>query len=153
MACGDHSLCVQKTLTMKLTDTKMLLSWKTISCEKDQCILRDISYVTCNKQNFSNTDYKKCQFMKACALNQEPNKPRKREKTNFMRMLWDQHQKWWNHQHNLSIPGAMSIWTVNSPCCRSCQLNKSCHMNITPGQQVLGCPYHRQKTNFMRTPT
>ena len=54
-----------------------------------------------------------CQPKKSCHMNMTPGQqplgsPYHREKINLMKMSWDQHQKWWNHHHSLSIPGAMS---------------------------------------------
>ena len=55
-------MCAEDTDHETLKDTEMHFSWKIISCEKNQYILHNINYVTCNKQNFSHTDSKKCQI-------------------------------------------------------------------------------------------
>jgi len=46
---------------------------------------------------------------KLCQMNMTPGQqplgsPHHRQKMNLMKMTWDQHQKWWNHQPNLSMP-------------------------------------------------
>ena len=92
-----------------------------------------------------------CQPKKSFHMNRTPGQqalgcPYYWQKTHSLRIPWDRHQKWWNHQLNLSMLG-----TMGSPCSRCCWPKKSFHMNRTPGQQALGCPHWTKTTHSVVT--